>query len=124
MNETVISSFKVDMLSAHALAALKFAVMHAKKNRSVRWHAIPISVFCSGAGLPNLAADELSSILHMVFNASFVVESIDIASPDRDDLPFCSWKILTAAKVDSSSCSFEICDRILEEESLFMLESV
>lgn len=124
MAEVVVSSFKVDMVSAQALKVLKFAVTHAQKNRYIKQHTIQINAFCCSAGLPSHTVDEFSSLLKEACRASFVVETIDTASPDRDDLPFFSWVIFIAVCVDSSSVTFEICDRILEKELVMMLKNI
>lgn len=121
MAELTIIEFEMDKLTAPALSVFKAAVMHAQKNRGIRLHRIPITVFCRLAGIPGLSSKEIQILLNEARKVLAIREVIDTASPNRDDLPYLSWPVFTMVLVDELNVSFEICQRTFDERLLSRL---
>lgn len=116
MAEVVIAEFEIDKLTAPALKLLKAAVTYALENRRVKLHTMSINTLCRLAGLPSFTAQEFSILLQQARRALVVVEVMDTASPDRDDLPYASWPVFNEVRIDGSSVAFEICRRTFDEK--------
>jgi hypothetical protein len=121
MPELVISTFDFSQMSIPALRIAKAAVLHASENPQETTHTLNIADFCSGAGLPIIESDDFSRLLKEARKTLAIVEVIDTSSPERDDLPYCSWPVFNRTMIDHSKFTFEICRRSFDERLLATL---
>jgi hypothetical protein len=111
----VVSTFEVSGLSAPALAMMKAAVLHAKKNQRVQKHTMSIGEMCHLAGLPSIPAKRFWSVLTEACGALGIVEAVDTSAPDRGDLPYLSWPVFDGVSVDGCDVTFAVCNRSFDE---------
>ena len=114
MLEIEIAEIDVEGVTAAALRVLTAAATHGFRNSAVDKHLIPIHDFCRLAGLPIASERDMSLLLSDAQKALGIIETVNLADPEKFDSPYGSWQLLSEVEVQGKCVRFEVSPRTFD----------